>query len=171
MALRSTDARERGRRGQESGSHRFEWFGGRCVYGRGPILTRESIGSSDLFPVALVGCQCSCMASKRRASFIYFYQEKFSGDRSSPLDPMRPTQLDKGLIIQISGIGCKLSFFVFWWPFFFFFYKFNWRRKREKFKLAFCLFVESLSIIPKASAHTYLRYFVPTVHENVPYYS
>ena len=94
-----------------------------CVYGRGP--TRESIrmaiGSSDLFPVALVGCQCSCMASKRRASFIYFYQEKFSGDRSSPLDPMRPTQLDKGLIIQISGIGCKLSFFVFWWPFFFFF--------------------------------------------------
>lgn len=121
MALRSTDARERGRRGQESGSHRFEWFGGRCVYGRGPILTRESIGSSDLFPVALVGCQCSCMASKRRASFIYFYQEKFSGDQSSPLDPMRPTQLDKGLIIQISGIGCKLSFFVFWWPFFFFF--------------------------------------------------
>ena len=132
MALRSTDARERGRRGQESGSHRFEWFGGRCVYGRGPILTRESIGSSDLFPVALVGCQCSCMASKRRASFIYFYQEKFSGDRSSPLDPMRPTQLDKGLIIQISGIGCKLSFFVFWWPFFFFFFnKFNWREKEK----------------------------------------
>lgn len=134
-----------------------------CVYGRGPILTRESIrmaiGPSDLFPVALVGCQCSCMASKRRASFIYFYQEKFSGDRSSPLDPMRPTQLDKGLIIQISGIGCKLSFLSFGDLFF---HKFNWGRKREKFKLAFCLFVESLSIIPKASAHTYLRCFVPT---------
>ena len=66
--------------------------------------------------MALVGCPCSCMASKRRVSYIYFYQEKFSGDRSSPLDPMRPTQLDKRLIIQISGIVCKLSFFVFWWP-------------------------------------------------------
>lgn len=72
-----------------------------------------AIGSSDLFPVALVGCQCSCMAGKRRVSFIYFYQEKFFGDRS-PLDPMRPTQLDKGLIIDFWSciLDRVLSFLV-----------------------------------------------------------
>lgn len=53
------------------------------------------------------------MAGKRRVSFIYFYQEKFFGDRS-PLDPMRPTQLDKGLIIDFWSciLDRVLSFLV-----------------------------------------------------------
>lgn len=60
---------------------------------------------------------------------------------------MRPTQLDKGLIID------------FWSCIFgSFFLNLTGGEGEKKFKLAFCLFVESLSIIPKASAHTYLRY-------------
>lgn len=123
-----------------------------CVYGRGPILTRESIrmaiGSSDLFPVALVGCQCLCMASKRRVALYLFLSGKI-------LWRSIPSRSDAS---HTAGQGLNNRFLVM--HFWFFFSKSNWRRRREKVQVG-VLFVCRVFVYNSKSIRTYIP-AVPT---------
>ena len=123
-----------------------------CVYGRGPILTRESIrmaiGSSDLFSVALVGCQCLCMASKRRVALYLFLSGKI-------LWRSIPSRSDAS---HTAGQGLNNRFLVM--HFWFFFSKSNWRRRREKVQVG-VLFVCRVFVYNSKSIRTYIP-AVPT---------